>query len=240
MTGQGIIDKALIELASEGSRLLETGRTLQQELQDALNAIVVDDIPVRWPFQFLVGSPASTVATVAGTDLYTVPSGMLEIVEATLDTGAIDARPMTKRPLRTFRKKWANKPYLAQDKPTEYTTVNETTFEVAPIPNAVYTIRMAGTFKPATITVFSTEVTAIPSRYHQTVAVYGVAGFGALKLHDQALAKEKLAMYDAGIQKMIVEDKREPDVEYELRPYRATGTVYTTNYWQSPFVRSVE
>lgn len=240
MTGQTIINKALIELSSEGTRQLETGRTLQQELEDALNTIVVDDLPTRWPFAYLVAEPPSTVSTIIGTSVYNLPSGMLEIVEIVLDTGASDSRPLTKRNLRRFRQEWAAIAFLPQEKSRVWTQINEEKFEIAPRPRAVYTLRLTGTVRPTTITNFAAEVTACPTRWHQNVVVYGVAGIGASKIRDAAKMVEVSGRYELGVQKMVAEEKRDLDVEYELKPFRATAKVFTTEYWKNPFVREVD
>jgi hypothetical protein len=239
MTGQEIINKALIELASEGTRPLETGRTLQQELQDALNAVVVDDLPTRWPFSYLVGEPPSTVPTQVGVSVYDLPAGMIEIVDVVLDTGASDSRALVKRSLRRFRQTWAAIDFLPMDKPTTWAQINEAKFQVAPRPNAVYTLRLTGTIRPTPITNFAAEVTAVPARWHQTVVVYGVAAIGASKLRDQEAFRRLGGLYEMGVQRMIAEEKRDLDIMYEAQAYQAAARTFSIEYWKSPFAREV-
>ena len=130
--------------------------------------------------------------------------------------------------------------YLAQDKPVDSCQANQTTFLVAPVPNSAYKLNLTGSFRPSYITSFTSEVTAVPAQYHQDVVVYGVAMIGAGRLQDDRKLKAAAAQYEAGVKKMIDEDKRQPDLEYSLQPYRASGRGYKSNYWQSPFVQQVE
>lgn len=237
-TGTAIINRALVEIATEGTLILEDGRTLTQHLEDALND-TIDDIVVQWPFSFLVGEPPDPVPTVAGTSVYSAPSGSLEVVAVILDTGATDTRKLTKIPLRRFRREWAAIDFLAQGKPRVFTTLNEAKFQVAPRPDAVHTMRVTSTKDPATITDFALEVTAIPNRFHE-VLVFGVAGRGALKKQNDGQAVTKFAVYNRGVRKMIEEDQRDPDIEYEMQPFRASGKAFAVDYWKTPFVLRVD
>jgi hypothetical protein len=239
VTGQQIVDKALIELASEGTRQLETGRTLAQELQDALNAVVVDDLPTRWPFSYLVGSTPSNVSTVPGQSVYDLPDGMLEIVEVVLDTGTTVTYTLVKRSLRRFMQQWAAVNYLPQTRPTTWAQINEQKFQVAPRPDSVYTLKLTGTFRPSPITNFAAEVTAVPTRWHHNVVVWGVAAIGASRLRDTAAHQRLTQLYELGIQRMIVEEKRDLDIEYEARPFKAVPSIFDVEYWKTPHVREV-
>lgn len=250
MTGQNVIDKALVELASEGTRSLNTGKTLQTELLDALNT-VLQELPSRWVFGWLLNNVPSAVATIDGTFRYSIPSPLFELDAIVLDTGAIDTRKLKKRPIRKFRQEWANMLYLPKDKPTHWAQTGDAKFDVAPIPNAVYTMQLTGSQFPPTINASGgtapTVVTdlgslsvPIPARYHDYIH-WGVAALGASKLQDRELAGKMLAMWERSINIMIAEDKRDPDVEYELQPFRASGGgAESTKYWASPFIRSVE
>jgi hypothetical protein len=168
-----------------------------------------------------------------------LPASMLEIVEIDLDTGAIDSRSLKKLPLRSFRKAWAHLNYEAAHKPIQWTQINETRFQVAPRPDSNYPMYVTGTKIPARITDFSLEVTAVPKRYHESVLVYGLATMGASKIADMDRFKQNGGMYERGIESMVTEAKRDPDVEYEMKPYSPTGGAFTTEYWRQPHVRTL-
>lgn len=238
-TGQEIINGALVELKSEASRPLETGTTLGAELQIALNTICVDDIPVRWPFSFLIGDPPDYIMTVPNQSVYTLEAPMQEIFKVVLDTFDLETRPLTKLPLRRFLIKWANLEYSPQDKPIEWCQINEDKIRVAARPDSIYRLNITGTKIPPRITDFNLQVTAVPTRFHMPIVVYGVAAIGASKIGDETLTQKFIQLYERGVKQMIEDDKRDPDVEYQLQPFRAAGRPFGDAYWNSPFVRSI-
>jgi hypothetical protein len=142
-------------------------------------------------------------------------------------------------PLRRFRNKWAALQYLPQGKPNEWTQASRSHIVVAPMPDAVYVLHVTSTKRPIQIVDFTQEVTSIPQEYHQ-VLIYGAAMIGCGKVKDLALLPIKLSQYEAGIKKMIEEDKRSIDVDYGQQPFRAEPPVYQENYWATPFILRVE
>jgi hypothetical protein len=236
MTGLEIINRALVELQSEGSRQLEAGITLQQFLEVSLN-LVVSDVFAMWAFEWALNTP-TPVPTIGGTSVYTLPTGMIEVFDIILDTGAIDTRKLTRLPLRTFKTKWAAQAYLPMDKPYNWCQVNDTQFQVAPTPNSAYDMTLTGTVAPAAISDFALPVTIIPLRDHE-VLVYGIAKRGAEAIKDPVLPDLMTKSYVQIINRMIQEDKRMPDVEYQLQPFRASPQAQGTNYWANPFVGGI-
>src|SRR5262245_5445325 len=236
MTGQQIINRALIECASEGNRLLESGQTLQAYLQDSMN-LAVSDIVTRWPFEWLQTN-SMTIPTVINVNQYSFPTDILEILDIVLDTGEVDTRKLKRLPLRRFKTKWAAIQYQPHDKPFEWAALNDIEFLLAPIPDSIYNMYVTGTVHPPPVTNFTVEMTAVPRRYHEGMA-FGLAARGCSALREPEMGMKNLGIYEKFIQQMITEDKRQPDVEYEMQPFRAQPVMFTTAYWATPFVRGI-
>lgn len=236
MNGQEMINQALIRMQSEGSRMLETGITLQDFLVQCLDT-TCEDITAAWPFEWSVRTP-EPIQAIAGNSGYQLPARIVEVIDIILDTGSIDTRKLIKRPLRTFKTKWAALQYLPFDKPTEWAQVNDTGFLVAPIPDSsLYTMSVTGTLKANEVSL-TDGYTFIPVRDHEAI-VYGLAMRGAEALRDPALKEDMTKRYGQLIQRMIQEDKRMPDVEYQLAPFRGQPVMFSTAYWANPSVRSM-
>jgi len=239
VTPNDMFNRALVELQSDGSRALETGQTLLGFLQQSLT-LVADDVFDAWVFEwsFTTQPPMNTQLGVA---VYNVPDEVIEVIDIVLDTGAIDTRKLRRLPLRTFRYKWAALKYLPMDKPIEWCQLSDTQFMVAPRPNnSVYTMTVEGASRvsPVDPSNYGVEFPIMPSRHHESI-VYGLALRGAEALKDYGLVEKMTTRYKEIVNRMITEDKRQPDTEYEFKPFRAQPVMYTTDYWANPFVRDV-
>jgi hypothetical protein len=208
-------------------------------LQQSLT-IVADDIFDAWVFEWSF-TQQPPISCQQGVSVYNIPDSVIETEDIILDTGAIDTRKLRRLPLRTFRYKWAAQKYLPMDKPIEWAQLNDTQFVVAPTPNnSFYTMTVEGASRilPIDPSNYGSEFPIMPSRHHESV-VYGLAVRGAEALKDYGLQKELMARYQAIVQRMVVEDKRQPDTEYEFKPFRPQPVMYTTDYWANPFVREI-
>lgn len=238
MTGNDIVNRALVEIARSGSTILENGLTLSVELQDGLNR-VIDDITVRHPFEFLIAATPDTVSTVANSAAaLSLAANSIDVIDIVLDTGATDSRKLTKLPLRRFRNKWAAIAYLASGKPSEWCQINRSQFQVAPRPDAIYSLLVTTTKREAPITDFTLEVSTIPGEFHEAL-VLGLATLGAGKVQDLTRLPVLAGRFEAWIKKMIDDDRMQPDLEYQQQPFRAQGGAIQENYWATPDIRSI-
>ena len=237
MTGNDVCNRALVELARDGSTVLENGLTLLQELQDALNRII-DDMVIRWPFEFLIPPAPDVISMVVSQSVYDLADNSVEVVDIVMDTGAIDTRKLDGIPLRRFRSKWAAIQYLPRGKPIEWVQINRTQFQVGPAPDAAYTLRINATKRPQPIVNYGLEITVVPGEFHDAL-VFGTAMRGAGKVQDFTRLPIIATQYESWIKKMIEDDKRRPDMEFVQQPFRAAPPVYDLSYWASPFIRNV-
>jgi hypothetical protein len=236
VTGDQIVARALVELQSEATRPLEGGTTLGDFLEDSLN-FAIGDVFSAWPWEW-AQSMSVPIPTANGQMDYVLPTNMADIINIIDNVGSIETRMLNKMPLRTFKQKWAAQSYLPADKPQDYARLNDTQFRLAPTPNSVYNLTIEGTIQPSTIVNFTLPVTAIPERYHESL-VYGVSYRGAEALKDQQAQARFEQQFGKQIGKMITDDKRQPDTNFELQPFYASGQIYQTAYWANPFVRTV-
>jgi hypothetical protein len=236
MTGDQIVAQVLVKLQSESTRQLEGGLTLGDYLKTSLNFCVQDVFSI-WPWEW-AQQMSAVIPTVNGTMDYTMPANMADIIDIISDTHSIDTPKLDRLPLRTFKVKWAAQLYLPRDKPREYCRLNDTQFRLAPTPNSAYSLTVEGTIRPSTITNFALEVTGIPERYHETL-VYGTMSRGAEALKDQGAMQLSATQYQRLAGKMVQDDKKQLDTNYQLQPFMGQGTNYPTEYWSSPFIRGI-
>jgi len=238
MTGQEILNLAFIEVQSEATRQVEAGQTLGSIATQYLNFCINDLLTLGEIWDWAREIPFSpTIPTVNGTSIYTMPTGCIKLTQIYFDTGAIDSRMLIGLPVATFKQKWAALNYLARDKSVDYCQLDDTRFQVAPIPNAVYTMSITG-LEQSSITDLGLAVTAIPERYHE-VLVFGLARRFASAIRDTALFQQNGQMYTERVNRMVAESRRRADINLALQPFVSAPKIYTTDYWANPFVRRV-
>jgi hypothetical protein len=204
-------------------------------------------VRTAWPFEW-AQTIAPPVNTVVGQTNYALPADCLELIAIHCNTGAIDSRILKGLPQRNYALKWQALDFLPRDKPTDYSRINQALFSVAPIPNS-NTYKLAVIYVQRKVIVdLNVDLASttpdpftimLPARYHE-VLVKGVAARMAVALRDSQKFTEADAQFRAIIGNMIVEDKRQPDTNFELRPFRGAPYFYQTTYWANPFVREIK
>lgn len=184
----------------------------------------------------------SETPTVAGVYRYPLPSDFGDTNNVLLLDGT-NSHELKEYLSTEFQEKHPSPESDARDRPTECALINGmgadnipyVELHVWPVPNIVYTLLLSYFIQAPVLA--GTLVPILPSRYHSAL-VYGGLKFGFARLREYDAAKYWSGELEASIFTMIEEDKRQPNVQRQLREFKP-GVTYGGNDHLSPFVRRI-
>lgn len=154
------------------------------EVNDVINDVYLELLDSElWPFLEI----AVTQSTVAGTDTYSFPTvARIRTVTLELDDGP--------HPLSEVSKRFIDRNVNGEDtdEPVAYARSGSTSIVLAPTPDAVYDLRVAGYMAPTALSV-DTDEPVFEERFHAIVAYAAAAVLlqeeGQTERADQAVAR---------------------------------------------------
>lgn len=236
-TGNALIDACAGELNRDdlkttGSSYSESKGLLNDTLRDLFN---------RYTFSWRVLDPPLSVPAVVSQKLYNIStvesSGVQDIYAVVLDTGGADSRPLIGLLLKTFLNKWANVDYLGNSRPVHFAKIDKHKFYVAPLPDATYTFKVFYTRMFVDITNFALDIEA--SDRAMEVIKIGLLARMYRWTHEFQTSSGFFTLFEKKIAELIEQDKLDPSREFEMQPANFGSGPISTDYWKSPFIRSV-
>src|SRR3990167_443986 len=177
-----------------------------------------------------------TSVTVANTKTYTFPSGWKSIYDVIL----LDGTNYRKLRMKLWPKYVRETPYPAGDStgtPVYYSPYTNS-FDVNPVPDAVYTMPIHYAIWPTTITVITAS--CIYETDKDDVLVSGMTYKGFMYLQQYTDAAAWKMEFKSLLDDAIADDRELPDWSPVAEAFNASGgDIILGDYWLSPWCRSV-
>lgn len=228
-----MVGEVLDNMAKSGSLTLGSGTLLSSRAVDYLNRA-----------QFLIArqqdilQAIATSATVANQLSYSLPSRFRSVFDLRLEDG-VNTRKLTCILPQNFDERIPKPSIYTASLPWFYVPYKDTgTFELFPIPDQVYTLRLRYSYFPAALSTDgqTSDYSDLDDALIAFATMYGFRWMQELKdaVYWEAIGTDVLKQHKT----MRLEQY--PDWTPVSEGFGASGGSYTGEYWNNPFIGSVD